>query len=113
MGRKPNFRIAGWHKERQSSDHWDEKAQCARRRDLPWAGDHAPIAPQQVEMESICGNCPVQRQCAVSGLDGTNGGFYAGIWLPWPSEYRKAKDERSRALARLRRFVMSEAIAAV
>lgn len=113
MGRKPNFRIAGWHRLRLSSDYWDEKAQCARRRDLPWAGDYAPPAGQLAEMEAICVGCPVQRECASSGLDGANGGFYAGIWLPWPTEYRKAKEERRVAMVRLRRFLMKDTIAAV
>lgn len=64
-------------------------------------------------MEAICASCPVSKACALAGIDGSNGGFYAGIWLPWPSEYRARKDERSRALTRLRKFIMSETIAAV
>jgi hypothetical protein len=112
MRRAPNFRVSGWHRERQSSDHWDEKAQCAARRDLPWAGDNAPAAPQHLEMHGICSTCPVKLQCALSGTEGANGGFYAGVWLPWPTEYKKGKDERRSALARLRRFIMDQAVTA-
>ena len=63
-------------------------------------------------MATVCLECPVLSQCAAYALKGHNGngvdgGFYAGVYIPWPTYYRHAQRDMSRRSARhaLRRHI--------
>lgn len=75
----------------QRQPNWMKDAACAARQDLPWVGvstetsETAPTVSQQREMAQVCADCPILYDCARYALDTKGvGGFYAGIWLPWP-----------------------------
>lgn len=65
-----------------STNRWSG-AKCVERRDLPWTSDTTPLPEQATEMASVCHTCPVLTQCALYALKGADGGFYAGVWIPW------------------------------
>lgn len=77
----------------QPEAKWMKDASCAQRQDLPWVGvatpvsELAPTAGQQREMAQVCADCPILTTCARYALSSHSlGGFYAGIWLPWPQQ---------------------------
>lgn len=55
--------------------------------------DRAPTDEQTAIMTAICDSCPVIMLCAKYALSanykhGVDGGFYAGVYMPWKSYYR-------------------------
>ena len=45
-------------------------------------------------MRALCNSCPGQTKCALFALEanyghGIDGGFYAGVYMPWRSYYRE------------------------
>ena len=65
-----------------STNRW-AGAKCAGREDLPWTDDVAPTESDARLMSEVCAQCPVLAGCANWALTKSEGGFYAGIWLPW------------------------------
>lgn len=68
-------------------------AECASHQDLPWTGistetgEVSPTVTDQKVMAQVCADCPVLHTCAAFALNTPGvGGFYAGIWLPWPQQ---------------------------
>jgi hypothetical protein len=65
---------------------------------------------ERAEMGTICAHCPVQTECAKTVVQRLQtgrivGGFYAGVWLPWPPSATPASTStlgRRRALDALR-----------
>lgn len=58
-------------------------------------------------MQTICGNCPVRQRCAnyavsSNGGRGVDGGFYAGLWLPWKTHGESADIRLMRSTNRRR-----------
>lgn len=67
---------------------WVAEAPCGWRLDLPWVSDSRPTDIEQTIMASLCAECPVRLRCAAYAVHsnnnrGVDGGFYAGIWIPW------------------------------
>ena len=76
----------------------DKPPTCSLYPKLPWTADLAPTLNDHRIMSNICSDCPVLTECARHGLKKeTVGGFYAGVWLPWPTGRRSEADERGRA----------------
>lgn len=48
-------------------------------------------------MKAVCADCPMFAQCASFGASGSgvDGGFFAGMWLPWSSQSPDSKQIRS------------------
>ena len=76
----------------ESGPDW-KGAACVSRQDLPWVGictDTGEVSPSpatQREMAQVCADCPILYTCARHALETKGiGGFYAGIWLPWPQQ---------------------------
>lgn len=64
-----------------------EGASCVSHQHLPWTGELTPPPAVQAEMTEICAECPVVTSCAAHAITTRNvGGFYAGVWLPWPHQ---------------------------
>lgn len=92
-----------------------EKAMCGRNMALPWTAEKCPEPSSLLVMQDICVNqCPVMFQCAQFALHGGNngrgvdGGFYAGVWLPWVTQdervaVRGARERARRLLRSMRR----------
>jgi hypothetical protein len=55
-------------------------------------------------MSLICSECPVLANCAGFGAAGrgVDGGFFAGMWLPWSSASADSKQIRSMVRRRLK-----------
>lgn len=65
------------------------RAACAKQPELPWIAEATPGAEHRAQMGMICARCPVRGECAERvverlALGRIIGGFYAGVWLPWP-----------------------------
>lgn len=74
---------------RVMSTHWMRHAECAAQPKLPWIAEATPGVEHRAEMGMICAGCPVRGRCAERvverlALGRIIGGFYAGVWLPWP-----------------------------
>lgn len=74
-----------------ASPKWMMDAECADHPDLPWTGtmnavgEVPPTVADQQAMAAVCAQCPVLQTCAGFALNTRGiGGFYAGLWLPWP-----------------------------
>lgn len=52
---------------------------------------------QLQDMRLICSTCPVVVKCAAFGAAGrgVDGGFFAGVWLPWSSASADSRQIRS------------------
>lgn len=94
-------------------------ASCRLRHDLPWIGEERPDPDTYDEMESICDSCVVKLKCAEYALSGANrkghaatGGFYAGVWIPWPSDTSSNRSARYRAREALRRRLRNDVVVA-
>lgn len=66
-------------------------------------------------MGLICGECEVITMCARYALNGNkgrgvDGGFYAGVWLPWvlASDTASAKSMRARSRRQLRSLLVAK-----
>lgn len=82
------MQISQWFKDFDQDRSWDTKAECQYRLDLPWIADEAPGVEHYGQMYDVCMACPVLAQCADHALRGNGGrgvegGFYAGVWIPW------------------------------
>lgn len=103
---------------------WDEYAQCKNHPSLPWVGKRRPeterdVAPNDQEctaMAAVCSLCPIRMRCAEFALTGgrnnrgVDGGFYAGVWIPWPADYgHRKRTDRSLDARRDLRALLKEA----
>lgn len=84
-----------WYLAHLLDQPWTERAACIRHPRLPWTEDTQPNTNDHLEMATVCANCPVLAQCAeyaLTGHDGggVEGGFYAGVWIPWSAHYTHA-----------------------
>lgn len=86
---------------------WVINARCGAHQGLPWISDIKPNPLEIARMAEVCADCPVQKSCAGYGLT-TTGGFYAGVWLPWPSSSSSSSNNtrylRRRSRNELRRL---------
>lgn len=92
-----------------STNEW-AGAKCIQRQDLPWTADARPNDAEIRTMQSICAECPALIKCATHALTAGDGGFFAGVWLPWSktlSEPLQATRRTARTQLRhiARRFV--------
>lgn len=94
----------------QHNTKWMKGAACVSRQDLPWVGiptdtgEATPSPATQREMAAVCASCPILVSCAHYALNTPRvGGFYAGIWLPWPQQGGGPRARRTlrKAFARL------------
>lgn len=88
------FKSCRWYPDRLLIQSWTERAACVIHVDLPWTSDHRPSEARRTAMAAVCAQCPVLTKCAAYALKGHNGrgvegGFYAGVWVPWPSDYTR------------------------
>ena len=104
MRRPPVFTKSQWARSlTRQSRSWDMDANCAGRHDLPWTSEEIPPMDSMVEMGIICRGCTVLVDCARYALtssngNGVEGGFYAGVWVPWVSrESSEAKIGRKQS----------------
>jgi hypothetical protein len=82
---------------------WMNQAMCGRHPDLPWTAERCPDLSSLLVMQDICVNqCPVLFQCAQFALHGrgVDGGFYAGVWMPWMTQDGRAAVKTARERAR-------------
>ena len=77
-------------------------AECRRHPQLPWTGDYMPDMTSYQTMHAICSSCPVIVQCSRHALDDAQGGFFAGVWLPWNEGGKKNRRVRFRARSALK-----------
>lgn len=57
-------------------------------------------------MAAVCKDCPVIKRCASYAI-GQPGGFYAGVWLPWPQAQESSSIRTFRELGRLQLQVIT------
>ena len=63
---------------------WRQRAACKGLSGMPWTADVTPKESEQAAMRSVCDNCPVLLECALHAHERREeGGFWAGVWLPW------------------------------
>jgi len=91
---------------------WTTEGKCGEHEHLPWCEDQKPDHSERVLMEEICDQCPVILKCADYALHsgngrGVDGGFHAGVWIPWPSpgEGKSTTLARTQARRQLRRIL--------
>ena len=92
---------------RPSADpDWQKRAVCYLETSATpelWTPDLQPRGVVRLELERMCGRCPVLRRCAAHAV-GTEAeaGFYAGVWVP-ERQYEKwsAAIEQLREIAGL------------
>jgi hypothetical protein len=91
-----------------SSNEW-AGALCSKRPDLPWTPDVTPDAEEQARMAAVCAQCPVLILCAQASLK-QDGGFWAGIWMPWSiTSSQRILEERRVARRALKRRALQSA----
>jgi len=93
-----------WYLDHLLNLSWTEYAACVFHVDLPWTSDQRPAEVHRAAMAAVCAQCPVLTRCAAYALEGHNGrgvegGFYAGVWVPWPSYYTRADRKHDREAA--------------
>lgn len=72
------------------TSEWVKRAACRPpNHRLPWIAEQNPGPEHRAEMGAICARCPVRGECAERVVERLSmgriiGGFYAGVWLPWP-----------------------------
>lgn len=105
-----HLNLSGWFNT--ADEAWKHDAACVEHPQLPWTGDVQPIPEFHREMQLICEECPVLLRCAKHALGskrahGADGGFYAGVWLPWiaPQASRSTREMRNHSRAVLRRML--------
>src|SRR5882672_2699999 len=98
MGRPPNVSLsqAFRYQDDLQDQPWTHTAACRGRSDLPWTSDARPAMSDLQNMSLICSSCPVIVKCASFGATGrgVDGGFFAGLWLPWSSQSADVKQIR-------------------
>lgn len=104
--------MSRWYLPQLLDRPWAKRAACIRHPRLPWTKDRQPTQDDRLAMAQICGECPVLEQCAAYALtgdngDGVDGGFYAGVWIPWSTYYTGRKIDRTQAVNELRLLVRS------
>ena len=97
------------------ADIWTIRGACREYPGLPWAEDAAPGNGEQIIMAGICAGCPILLKCAEFAVysrekRGVEGGFYAGVWIPWRNESDGGmssanRDLKARSRTILRRLV--------
>ena len=93
---------ARWALSKPLMDRWRRRALCRNRFDLPWTPNVIPSDEQLSTMSKICHQCPVIANCAKYALTPLiDGGFYAGVWIPW-----RSADKHERATPRQRARVL-------
>lgn len=93
---------------------WVVAAVCRERQTLPWTSDVVPDQDARAEMFNVCMSCPVLQDCATDTLKAMRsreilGGFYAGIWIPWPSNNADKAAELREYRFHVRRVLRSRA----
>jgi hypothetical protein len=100
--------------ENYVDDIWKRRSLCNRRPELPWTADFSPSVGERSVMAAICMTCPVLKDCAdyahnSHGGAGVEGGFYAGVYIPWKSETgglsRENRAVRADSRTTLRRLI--------
>lgn len=86
---------------------WMADAECRRHPELPWTDDLIPDMDSHQSMYAICSSCPVIAECSRHALDNAQGGFFAGVWLPWNDGGKKNRKVRFRARSALKSKVKS------
>jgi hypothetical protein len=96
--------ISQWIRQQLLLDRpWVGQASCGQHQHLPWHSDNTPDWPDIRDMADICTQCPVIEHCARYALASDSGGFFAGHWLPWPSNSRDIRDVRAYIRRQLKR----------
>lgn len=90
---------------------WVREARCGWLLELSWISDARPTDDELDTMQRICDACPVRIACAqfattANNGRGVDGGFYAGIWIPWANstETEATRLVRSRGRRKLRQI---------
>jgi hypothetical protein len=99
MRRGANLAISQWFTDVNDPARWS-RAACVDHQHLPWTHDTAPPASDIDAMRAVCMECPVILQCAEHAYRRQVGGFYAGVWLPWPSVHESDRNRFDRHRAR-------------
>ena len=100
--------VKQWMKANSDMDRpWVSKAKCGWLLGLSWISDTTPQESELAHMRAVCDGCPVRTRCAAWATNanngrGVDGGFYAGVWIPWATESDGIRVVRSRARRRLR-----------
>jgi hypothetical protein len=81
---------------------WMVAAECQWHPDLPWTDDLPPDMSSHQTMNTVCAACPVIVECSRHALDAAQGGFFAGVWLPWNDGGDKNRRVRFRARSALK-----------
>lgn len=119
MRRAANLAISQWFRSNSLlSPSWASRGPCGLDRpDLPWVEDGWPTPEERMQMATVCASCPVITQCAqyavyANGGRGIDGGFYAGVWLPWSysTESEDTKLMRTQARRRLKKLLKPEVV---
>lgn len=107
-----------WHRWEYLGQPWIDHALCKEHQHLPWAGKKSrtlddreaePTKEECAKMSAICDDCPVRLGfCAPYALTGhkgrgVDGGFYAGVWIPWVIDSHRDRSDRS--IARIRELL--------
>jgi hypothetical protein len=74
-----------------------QDAECQHHQDLPWTHDVIPDMDSFRMMDDVCSSCPVILECSRHALTHAQGGFFAGVWLPWNGEKRNKVRFRARS----------------
>ena len=103
MRRGANLALSQWFAHINAPSQWRQAA-CVDYQHLPWTHDTTPCTRDVLAMKAVCDQCPLLRRCAARALRERVGGFYAGVWLPWPVQHETdiAKMNRHRARRHLR-----------
>lgn len=104
MSRRPNT-LATWFADFHKTP-WMKQGPCGRKPHYPWTDDLRPDPTLVRSMAAVCQECPVLRVCADFAVNanngaGVDGGFYAGVWIPWQSSDPLNRHREGRRLARL------------
>lgn len=81
---------------------WMQDAECQHHQDLPWTDDLMPDEHSFRMMSDVCSSCPVIIQCSRHALAEAQGGFFAGVWLPWGEHGERKNRMRFRARSALK-----------
>jgi hypothetical protein len=97
-----NTGSARWQLKKLLDRPWTEMAACVKHPALPWVADIQPAATTYTQMADICVGCPVFRDCTAYALHGNNGagadgGFYAGVYIPWQNYNKTTTHSRRQA----------------
>lgn len=105
--------LTQWFRENSLwNETWVRRGLCAMHQHLPWIDDHRPTTDETAQMAAVCSDCPVLAMCASYALlfdrgRGVDGGFYAGVWIPWKThgESENTRSMRISARAQLKKLL--------